>query len=45
MLIHQLNLQARKLAKKRLGTLKRAKGKIEELSAVIADQRRFVSMA
>lgn len=30
--------------KKRLGTLKRAKGKIEELTGVIAEQRRFVNI-
>ena len=35
-----LFLQARKLAKKRLGTLKRAKGKVEELTNIIAEQRR-----
>lgn len=32
--------RARKLAKKRLGTLKRAKGKIEELTNVIVESRR-----
>ncbi|CAB38606.1 60S ribosomal protein L36-A [Schizosaccharomyces pombe] len=31
--------RARKLAKKRLGTLKRAKGKIEELTSVIQSSR------
>ncbi|EPY49944.1 60S ribosomal protein L36 [Schizosaccharomyces cryophilus OY26] len=31
--------RARKLAKKRLGTLKRAKGKIEELTGVIQSSR------
>lgn len=35
-----ITMQARKLAKKRLGTLKRAKGKVEELTNVIAEQRR-----
>ncbi|ORZ33768.1 ribosomal protein L36e, partial [Catenaria anguillulae PL171] len=32
--------RARKLAKKRLGTLRRAKSKVEELSTIIAEQRR-----
>ncbi|EMD39939.1 hypothetical protein CERSUDRAFT_112182 [Gelatoporia subvermispora B] len=32
--------RARKLAKKRLGTLLRSKRKIEELSAIIQEQRR-----
>lgn len=32
--------RAKKLAKKRLGTLKRAKRKLEELTNVIAEQRR-----
>ncbi|KAI3639104.1 hypothetical protein MIR68_000953 [Amoeboaphelidium protococcarum] len=32
--------RAKRLAKKRLGTMKRAKSKIEELSNVIAEQRR-----
>ncbi|KXS13505.1 ribosomal protein L36e [Gonapodya prolifera JEL478] len=32
--------RARKLAKKRLGTLTRAKRKVEELSNIIAEQRR-----
>ena len=32
--------KARKLAKKRLGTLTRAKRKVEELSAVIVESRR-----
>merc|ERR1712014_563131 len=32
--------KARKLMKKRLGTLRRAKGKIEELTGIIAEQRR-----
>lgn len=36
--------QARKLMKKRLGTLKRAKGKVEELTGIIAEQRRSVIM-
>ncbi|KAI9222337.1 ribosomal protein L36e [Blastocladiella britannica] len=33
--------RARKLAKKRLGTLTRAKAKVEELSTVIAESRRL----
>ncbi|KAI9152508.1 ribosomal protein L36 [Blastocladiella emersonii ATCC 22665] len=32
--------RARKLAKKRLGTLTRAKAKVEELSTIIAESRR-----
>ncbi|KAJ1672292.1 ribosomal protein L36 [Spiromyces aspiralis] len=32
--------RARKLAKKRLGTLKRAKSKVDELTTVIAESRR-----
>lgn len=32
--------RARKLAKRRLGTLKRAKSKVEELSTVLAASRR-----
>jgi hypothetical protein len=35
--------KARKLTKKRLGTLKRAKRKVEELTGIIAEQRRFVA--
>lgn len=32
--------RARKLAKKRLGTLKRAKSKIEEINKIMTEQRR-----
>lgn len=32
--------RAKKLAKKRLGTLKRAKAKLEEVTEIIAEQRR-----
>lgn len=32
--------RAKKLAKKRLGTLKRAKSKLEEINKIMAEQRR-----
>ena len=35
--------RAKKLAKKRLGTLRRANFKVNELSNVIAEQRRHVA--
>ncbi|SCZ88118.1 BZ3500_MvSof-1268-A1-R1_Chr10-2g02848 [Microbotryum saponariae] len=38
-----LDKKARKLTKKRLGTLRRAKRKVDELTGVIAEQRRHAA--
>lgn len=40
LLKNSMDKRAKKLAKKRLGTMRRAKAKIEELSQIIAESRR-----
>lgn len=37
---NSMDKRARKLVKKRLGTMRRAKRKMDELSGVVADSRR-----